>query len=167
MRRKDREVTCEADKLAILDECKVCRVALQDEQGLYIVPMNFGYQYESGRLTLYFHSAKSGRKITALQKSDEVAFEMDCRHCLIEAGEPCRYGYAFASITGSGVASFVQDDTEKKQGLSLLMRHQTGKDFCFDSKMADTVSVFKITVSAFSAKKHDFLPIEEPGNQPG
>lgn len=68
MRRKDREVTCEADKLAILDECKVCRVALQDEQGLYIVPMNFGYQYESDRLTLYFHSAKSGRKITALQK---------------------------------------------------------------------------------------------------
>ena len=30
MRRKDREVTQIEEQLAILDQCKVCRVALQD-----------------------------------------------------------------------------------------------------------------------------------------
>ena len=82
------------EQLAILDQCKVCRVALQDKQGLYLVPLNFGYQYEDGHLILYFHSAKSGRKIDALQENSAVAFEMDCAHRLIEAENPCQYGYA-------------------------------------------------------------------------
>ena len=124
MRRKDREVTNLEDQLAVLDECKVCRIALRDEQGLYIVPLNFGYQYENGCLTLYFHSAKSGRKINALEKNSAVAFEMDCGHRLMEADEPCRYSYSFASVIGNGTASLVWDGEEKKRALSLLMKHQ-------------------------------------------
>ena len=81
--------------MCIRDRCKVCRIALRDEQGLYIVPLNFGYQYENGCLTLYFHSAKSGRKINALEKNSAVAFEMDCGHRLMEADEPCRYSFSF------------------------------------------------------------------------
>ena len=154
MRRKDREVTNLEDRLAVLDECKVCRIALRDEQGLYIVPMNFGYQYENGCLTLYFHSAKSGRKINALEKNNAVAFEMDCGHRLMEADEPCRYSYSFASVIGNGTASLVWDGEEKKRALSLLMKHQTGRDFVFDNRMADAVTVFKISVSTFSAKRH-------------
>ena len=130
------------EQLAILDKCKVCRVALQDKQGLYLVPLNFGYQYEDGHLILYFHSAKSGRKIDALQENSAVAFEMDCAHRLIEAENPCQYGYAFASIIGNGDALLVENREEKKKALSLLMKHQTGKDFTFDNQMADAVAVF-------------------------
>ena len=122
--------------------------------GVYIVPLNFGYQYENGCLTLYFHSAKSGRKINALEKNSAVAFEMDCGHRLMEADEPCRYSYSFASVIGNGTASLVWDGEEKKRALSLLMKHQTGRDFVFDNRMADAVTVFKISVSTFSAKRH-------------
>ncbi len=41
MRRKDREVTNLEDQLAVLDECKVCRIALQDEQGVIHCPAEF------------------------------------------------------------------------------------------------------------------------------
>ncbi len=34
------------------------------------------------------------------------------------------------------------------------MKHQTGRDFVFDNRMADAVTVFKISVSTFSAKRH-------------
>ena len=155
MRRKDREVTQIEEQLAILDQCKVCRVALQDKQGLYLVPLNFGYQYEDGHLILYFHSAKSGRKIDALQENSAVAFELDFAHRLIEAENPCQYGYAFASIIGNGDALLVENREEKKKALSLLMKHQTGKDFTFDNQMADAVAVFRIDVSEFCTKRHE------------
>ncbi|MDD3393719.1 MAG: pyridoxamine 5'-phosphate oxidase family protein [Anaerotignum sp.] len=152
MRRKDREVTQAGDQLAILDECKVCRVAMQDEQGLYLVPLNFAYSYEKEQLTLYFHSAKEGRKIDAIEKNGAVAFEMDCGHRLMEAQAACQYGYEFKSVIGQGTASLVEDPEEKKRALALLMKHQTGKDFTFDDRMADSVAVIRLTVESISAK---------------
>lgn len=154
MRRKDREVTSIGDQLSILNDCKVCRIAMQDAQGLYIVPLSFGYSYEEGRLTLYFHSAASGRKISAIEANGTAAFEMDCRHRLIEAENACKYGYAFGSIIGNGTVSIIRDTKEKQKALSLLMKHQTGKDFVFDSRSSDAVTVFKLDVAAFSVKEH-------------
>ncbi|MCI9406615.1 MAG: pyridoxamine 5'-phosphate oxidase family protein [Oscillospiraceae bacterium] len=153
MRRRDREVTKVEDQLSILNDCKVCRIAVQDAQGLYIVPLNFGYSYEQGHLTLYFHSAASGRKISAIEKNGAIAFEMDCRHRLIVAETACGYGYAFGSIIGNGTASIVWDTQEKQRALSLLMKHQTGREFVFDSRSADAVTVLKMEVTAFSVKE--------------
>ncbi len=154
MRRKDREVTDIVELLEIINQCKVCRIGMQDEEGLYIVPMNFGYTYEDGTLKLYFHSAKEGRKISALTASSNVCFEMDCQHELITADTACEYGYHFKSIIGNGKAEFIEDMEEKKAALSILMKHQTGEDFSFNEKMADIVKVFKITADSFSGKDH-------------
>ena len=45
MRRKDREIR-DLDQLEdILKECDAVRIAAQDEAGLFIVPMNFGYRW--------------------------------------------------------------------------------------------------------------------------
>ena len=43
MRRKDREITDFEQMRAILDACDCARLGLVDEQGAYIVPMNFGW----------------------------------------------------------------------------------------------------------------------------
>ena len=154
MRRKDREVTDITEKIEIINSCKVIRVAMKDTEGLYIVPLNFGYSYLNDKLTLYFHSAKEGRKLNAIEENPEVAFEMDCEHRLIEAKIACLYGFAFKSIVGNGIASIVENIEEKKIALSLLMQHQTGKDFTFENKHANAVTVFKVDVTDFSAKYH-------------
>ena len=154
MRRKDREVTDITEIMEIINNCKVIRVAMKDIEGLYIVPLNFGYSYLDDKLTLYFHSAKEGRKLNAIEEDPEVAFEMDCEHRLIEAKIACLYGFAFKSIVGNGIASIVENIEEKKIALSLLMQHQTGKDFTFEDKHAKAVTVFKVDVNEFSAKYH-------------
>ena len=42
MRRHDREITDSREILSIVNECKVIRLAMLDEQGLpYIIPLNF------------------------------------------------------------------------------------------------------------------------------
>ena len=100
MRRKDRQVTQCSEILEIVGSCKVCRLALQDENGLFIVPVNFGYEYMDGALLLYFHSAKDGRKVGAMANNPAVAYEMDCSHELITGKKACDYGYAYRSIMG-------------------------------------------------------------------
>lgn len=68
MRRIDRQVADEAGIRAILDRCQICRLALWDEEGPYIVPMSYGYRMDEGGLKLYFHCAGEGRKLDALRR---------------------------------------------------------------------------------------------------
>ena len=154
MRRKDREVTDINELKEIINLCKVCRIAFHDEEGLYIVPMNFGYSCENDHFTFYFHSAKKGRKLDAIVYNSEVCLEMDCEHRLIEAEAACGYGFAFKSIVANGTASIIPDGEEKKKALILLMKHQSGKDFTFTEAMQKAVEVFKIEVDRMTGKWH-------------
>ncbi|WP_088185982.1 pyridoxamine 5'-phosphate oxidase family protein [Desulfosporosinus sp. FKA] len=154
LRRKDREVTELKELMQIIDQCKICRIAMHDKAGVYIVPMNFGYTYENSQLVLFFHSAKEGRKICALRENSDVCFEMDCEHRLITADIACKYGYYFKSIIGKGRVVFIDAIEEKKKALSLLMKHQTGQDFSFDDGTVNSVSVFKIIVQNYTGKDH-------------
>lgn len=154
MRRQDREVTDLLEIKKIIEACQVLRLALKDDDGLYIVPLNFGFD-DQEPWTFYFHSAKKGRKLSAIRKDPAVAFELDTAHRLIEAKTACGYGFAFDSVIGQGLAEIVNDPDEKKKGLTLLMKSQTGKDFTFTDKQAETVTVWKLTVTSLSAKRHE------------
>ena len=151
MRRANRETTDLNEIKKIVDECKVLRIATKDEEGLYVVPLNFGYSYENGKFTFYFHSAKEGRKIDAFKANEQVAFEMDCEHELLDAGKACGYSYKFASIIGTGSITFLEGE-EKLDALSILMKHQTGKNFTFNEKMAKDVAVCSLSAEKLTAK---------------
>ena len=151
MRRANREIKDLDEIKKIVDECKVIRIAMKDDEGLYIVPLNFGYTFRDNTFTFYFHSAKEGRKIDGFKANNEVAFEMDCEHELVVAEKACGYSYKFASIIGTGKVSFL-DGEEKLNALSILMKHQTEKDFAFDKKMAKGVAVCSLTAEKLTAK---------------
>ena len=71
MRRADREVTNPEQIAAIVAACDIVEVAYADAEGLTIVPLNFGFDYEydeaTGKLTLWFHSAPRGRKLDTIR----------------------------------------------------------------------------------------------------
>ncbi len=154
MRRKDREIIDIKDILSVIDKCKVFRIATQDEKGLYIIPLNFGYEYSAEKLSFFIHSAKEGRKVDAFSMNNKVAFEMDCEHRLTgDEKDACSYSYDFQSVIGNGEIRLVEKSDDKKRALSILMLHQTGKDFVFDDSMAETVLVFRIDVTSISGKQ--------------
>lgn len=154
MRRKDREVTDINELLNIIQECRICHLGMQDEKGIYIVPLNYGFEYVNNQLVLYFHSAKVGRKIDALKLNPNVCIEMDCDHRLIEGDKACDYSFGFKSIIGNGKVNFLENYDEKLKGLQLLMRHETLKEFEFDERMVNMVTVMKVVVEEFSGKYH-------------
>ena len=63
MRRQDREISDFSEIIRIIESCDCCRLGFVDNREAYIVPLNFGYEIKGSDLTLYFHSAKEGRKI--------------------------------------------------------------------------------------------------------
>ncbi len=160
MRRKDKEITEATELLDIIHRCRVCRLAMLDEEGLYIVPLNYGYAWEENRLTFYFHSAKEGRKIRALQTHPEVAFELDCDHRLLAGDIPCKSTYGFKSIIGNGMVRFIDEPEERKKALSLLLSHQLGRDCTVTDAMQGAVALFKLEVSSFSGKASPAKPVD-------
>lgn len=46
------------------------RLAMTDGLNPYIIPLNYGYTYEDGKLVIYFHCAKEGRKLDILKKNN-------------------------------------------------------------------------------------------------
>jgi nitroimidazol reductase NimA-like FMN-containing flavoprotein (pyridoxamine 5'-phosphate oxidase superfamily) len=79
--------------------------------------------------------------------------EIDTDIVPFEGEVACKYGLCYSSIMGEGVAEIVEETEQKKRALSLLMKTQTGKDFEFDDKMVSVVSVIKIDVTEYTAKK--------------
>lgn len=155
MRRKDREVTDYEKMFEIVKACDCCRLGLVDEEGAYIVPLNFGYENQEGRLSLYFHSAGEGKKIELLKKQSRVSFEMDTRHGLVEGKTACAYSYLFQSVMGRGEIELLQAYEEKAHGLGLVMAHYAeGTDWAFPEKMVNGMSVMKLTVTEWSCKEH-------------
>ena len=87
MRRHDREVTDFNEMIRIIEKCDVCRLALNDGDDPYILPLNFGVELKDDRVILYFHGADSGKKYDLLAKDNRVSFEVDCSHRLVSDRE--------------------------------------------------------------------------------
>ena len=141
----------------ILDTAKVLYLGLSVNDDPYVIPMNYGYRLEEGKLTLYLHSAVKGRKLDMMTANPRVSFALDCDRKPFEGRVPCQYGLVYSSVAGKGTATIVDDVEEKKQAMSLLMKTQTGKDFTFEDRLVTIVSVIRIDVDEFTAK-HRPLP---------
>ena len=157
MTKRERQVTDEKQIMAILDAGKVLHLGLAVDNEPYVVPMNYGYTNENGKLVIYLHSAVRGKKLDMIQANPKVFFEIDCDLMPFEGVLPCQYGMVYSSVMGKGIATIVEDVEEKKHAMTVLMKTQTGKDFSFNDKLVSIVAVIRIDVEEYTAK-HRPLP---------
>jgi len=151
--RRELEVTDTQEIIEILDKCKIVHIAMVDDGEPYVVPLNYGYTMEEDQLTLYLHGALKGRKLDVMRKNPKVFFEMNCDVVPFDGKIACQFGTSYSSIMGRGEAEILEDVEEKKAGLSLFMKSQTRMDFEFTDKMVSAVSVIRIKVKDYTAKK--------------
>ena len=153
MTRRERQVTDIDEIIKILDKSKVVHLGMVDGDEPYVVPMNYGYTLNDGKLTFYLHGAMRGRKLDVIRANPNVFVELDTDIVPFEGEVACKYGLCYSSVMGEGVAEIVEDTELKKEALSIFMKTQTGKDFEFNDKMVSVVSIIKINISEFTAKK--------------
>lgn len=152
MTKRELQITDENQIRAILDEAKVLHLGLCVDNEPYVVPMNYGYTMEEGRLTFYLHGALRGKKLDMIRANSRVFVELDCDRVPFEGEKPCQYGLGYSSVMGRGTATVVDDVEEKMKALTVLMKTQTGKDFTFNEQLVSIVSVIRIDVAEFTAK---------------
>ena len=155
--KREQQVTDPEQIIHILDTAKVLHLGLAVNNEPYVVPMNYGYTMEDGKLVLYLHSAVRGKKLDMIRANPRVFFELDCDLTPFEGDKPCQYGLAYSSVMGRGKATIVEDVQEKMDAMTVLMKTQTGKDFSFDERLVSIVAVIRIDVEEYTAK-HRPLP---------
>lgn len=158
MRRRDREVTEPSEILHILDTAKVLHWGLVDEGKPYIVPLNYGYTCEKGKITFYVHGSLEGRKIDVIRKNPDCCVQLECDVQPFAGKVACQFGCSYYSFDGFGTAKILEDPTEKMTALSILMKTQTGKDFEFNEKLVSVVNLIRIECDSYTAK-HRPLPV--------
>ena len=154
MRRKEREVANINEIEEILYQGKTCHVAMVDDGAPYVVPLSYGYQILDGKvLELYFHSALEGKKMDILRKNNKVCFAIAQEGEPVYAENPCNSGYFFSSVIGYGNVVFIDDPDKKCEALSLLYKHQSGKEVLFTAGQTENVCIYKIISSDFKGKR--------------
>ena len=153
MRRSDREITNKEAIEEFIAEEQILRIAFYDDGDIYIVPINYGYLYENGKYSFYFHGAKAGRKFELSKSKPIVGFEIDGRYKLLQNEMACDYSATFQSVIGTGRLQLVDDIEEKKIGLNALMKQTTQRlEWSYDDKMLEAVAVFRLDVHKISCK---------------
>lgn len=154
MRKADREVT-EFDKLiGIIEKCDVCRLALNDESGYpYLLALNFGVKVIVGKAVLYFHSALEGSKLDIIRRDNRAAFEMDCEHVLQSFADKGYCTMSYSSVVGRGRITFVDDEKEKLEGLTVMTDHYHKKHFAFNPASIPRTIVYKLEIETMTGKK--------------
>ena len=159
MTRRELEITDINVITEILDKSKIVHIAMVDEGEPYMVAMNYGYTMEDGKLTFYVHGATQGRKLDVMKANPNVFVEVECDMTPFEGDKACQYGMAYASLMGKGKATVLEESEEKQEALTVLMKTQTGKDFTFNDKLVSIVSVIRIDVEEYTAKKREIPPM--------
>ncbi len=152
MRRSDREITDRNEIVQVMEQCDVCRLAFNDEEVPYILPLNFGLQYENGIITLYFHGAAEGTKYQLLRRDNRVSFEMDCSHQLVMDEEKGSCTMKYKSVIGRGRLEIVPEE-ERYSALCILMKQYHKEDFAFDRAVVSRTTVMKLVVEKITGKE--------------
>lgn len=121
MRKAQREITNLEEIADVLSRCDTIRIGINDAGLPYIVPLSFGYEILDGKIAVYFHGAKAGRKAELLRSLPRVCVEADLCHGFVDNG---RGGYTcdYESVIGYGDVELLEGP-EAEKGIRLLLEH--------------------------------------------
>ena len=132
------------------------RLGFFDGEEVYIVPLSFGFAEEDGRYTFYMHGAKAGRKADLVRQCDKAGFELDRTIQVKTDPAACDHTVEYCSVIGHGSIEEVTDAVEKKKGLDLIMKHNTGKsEWEYPDKMIEATLVIKMSADWITCKVHE------------
>lgn len=151
MRKADREIKDFEDIKELLDECQTIRLAMHDEPYPYIVPLSYGWEERDGKLFVYFHCAKEGKKLDLITKNGNVCFEADCLAGYKSTGHGVTADYR--SLIAFGKAERVYGE-ELVRGLELLLAHCHVEGYSARECAAMGITaVVRITVDGITGKR--------------
>jgi nitroimidazol reductase NimA-like FMN-containing flavoprotein (pyridoxamine 5'-phosphate oxidase superfamily) len=159
LRRMDKAITELSAVKAILQEAKFVTLALSLNDEPYLATLSHGFDEE--RNCIYFHCAKEGRKIDVMKANPCVWGQ-----ALVDGGYQqgsCDHLYRTAQFHGT--VFFVEDATEKKHALEVLIRHLDENPEAVIAKQITAASlnrvlIGRVDIDFLSGKKADKVIVQ-------
>lgn len=153
MRKKEREVKDINEIVDIIKRCDVCRLGLNDGEYPYIIPLNFGLEFENEKITLYFHSALEGKKVDLIKNNKKASFEMDCNHELQYFEDKGYCTMAYESVMGGGKLKILDEDQKLAALKSMMAQYHGDRNAYFNQAAISRTLVYSLEVEYISAKR--------------
>lgn len=117
MRRTLKEVKDESKTNDFLSAAQLGYLGLNDEEGTYVVPLNF--VWKDGKI--YFHGSEQGRKYDAIAMNQRVCFTISEDRGTIAKPVPANIGTAYMSVMVFGKIRILDGLKEKTAALQALL----------------------------------------------
>ena len=153
MRKSDREIKSKEEIIDIIKRCDVIRLAFNNGDYPYILPLNFGFEVKNDKVIFYLHSALEGTKVDIMKKDNRASFEMDTKHELQYYEEKGYCTMSYESIIGRGRIRILPED-EKMNALKKLMGHyHKSEDTYFNPAAISRTLDYSLEVEGMTAKR--------------
>ncbi|WP_017755176.1 pyridoxamine 5'-phosphate oxidase family protein [Calidifontibacillus oryziterrae] len=117
MRREGKIVTNQEKINNLLNSCKVGYLGLVDDEGTYVVPLNYVWKDEK----IYFHGSEQGRKVDAIRTNNRVCFTITEDRGIIANPAPANIGTDFSSVMVFGKIRTVDHLEEATDALQAML----------------------------------------------
>ncbi|MFW6289336.1 MAG: pyridoxamine 5'-phosphate oxidase family protein [Mariniphaga sp.] len=140
----------------LIKKCKVCYVAMSENDVPYVLPMNFALDGN----TVILHSAQSGRMWETMKRNPRVCINWTIGEGLAWQDERvgCSYRMISSSALVEGDVEFIDDYEEKERCLHILMAHYSDRDFKFNAPAVKNVGIIKVHIDKIAAKEFGVKP---------
>ena len=153
MRKADREIKSRNEIIEIIKRCDVCRLAFNNGEYPYIIPLNFGIEVDDKKIILYFHSALEGTKVDIMKREMKATFEMDTKHELQYYEEKGYCTMSYESVIGKRRIRILPEN-EKMEALKKLMaQYHKDKETYFNPAAIPRTLVYSLEVEEITAKR--------------
>lgn len=154
MRRREQEITDPAELRRVLAAARVCRLAMADDDGPYLVPLTFALDGDD----LVLHSARVGRKVEALRRHPAVCFEVEEGVEVAPAATACDFNMRFRTVIGFGEVEFVEDLAERGRLLALFGPRYGAPDGALPEAEVRRTCVLRVRVRSLTGKRSPAEP---------
>ncbi len=154
LRRKEQEIKDTAELKAILAKTKYVTVAMCRDNEPYLVTLSHGY--DEKRNAIYFHCAFAGKKIDFLKANNRVWGQAFVDRGYVQGS--C--DHLFTSVQFSGRVSFIEDESEKRRALAVMIRQlEDDPEKVLDDKVTEarvaTTNIGRIDIGFLSGKRSE------------
>lgn len=117
IRRTMSELKDEEKINKLLSVAKVGYLGLSDEEGTYVVPLNYVWKDNN----IYFHGSDKGRKVDAMQSSNRICFTVSEDRGTIANPTPADIGTSYTSVMVFGKVRKVDRLEESTKALQAML----------------------------------------------
>jgi uncharacterized protein len=150
MRKKEKAITERELINRIIDQSQICHLACCLDNQPYVIPISFGYDGN----TIYFHTARAGKKNEIFLKNPQVCLGFESTVNLITDQEnACGWTFDFQSVIATGEIEEIKQPDLKKYGLNQIMLHYSGRNWKMPEREISKTKIWGVKLKTITGKR--------------